>query len=287
MAGGLSGPSGKRGSATKSGDPSGIKRNVRDPGGDPLAGELDGWKERALVAEKDTEKAQKVRGDCETKAAELRGRVRRLRDDSAHMREDIAVLRSTLEMQTLHGGAKGLEAEAAALKDALAREREQHRLENQSGGRRARGRRRCSRSGRRRSWTASRSGSGIRRPDSGTLRPARGARRGAMANDDLADSAASPIHVAAALAATSAADVRDSSESSNREFGGFSAGPTDRPPSCLRSIPGVFTRCRRRRKASGQKEPSRERAELVKSGAQGAKWYAGGLAVSPAADGSN
>ncbi|GAQ87856.1 hypothetical protein KFL_003830050 [Klebsormidium nitens] len=278
-----SGSPGKKGSATKSGDSPGVKLNGIPE--ETLAGELDGWKERALVAEKETEKAQKVRGESEAEAAELRGRVRRMGDDAAQMREEIAILRSTLEMQTLHGGAKGLEAEAAALKDALAREREQHRLEKLEWR---------ETSARLKTllafWPEEVSdgvASGQRNPASRQRNSASGERsaqgsNGGMANDDLADGAASPIHVAAALAATSAADVRDSSESSNREFGGFSAGPTESPELFeidSRSVHPLSPK----EKSVRENGTESDKSEEVQSGAQDAKWYAKGLAVSEAA----
>lgn len=88
------GSPGKKSSATKSGGSPGVKLNGIPE--ETLNGELDGWKERALVAEKEADEAQKAR---EAEVAEFRGRVRRMGDDAAQMREEIAILRSTLEMQ--------------------------------------------------------------------------------------------------------------------------------------------------------------------------------------------
>lgn len=175
-----------------------------------------------------------------------------------------------------------MEAEAAALKDALAREREQHRQEKLEWR---------ETSARLKTllafWPEEISDGAQRNPASGQRNSVSGERsaqgsNGGMPTDDLADGGASPIHVAAALAATSAADVRDSSESSNREFGGFSAGPAESSEHFEVNSRGVHP-LSPKEKSALVKETESEKSEDVKSGTEDAKWYAQGLAVSEAA----
>jgi hypothetical protein len=216
-----------------------------------LAGELDSWQERALSAEKEVESLKRevqnavgelesARGELkkgevdppwkeragvlEIETLELKGKVRRMRDDAEQMREEIAILRSTLEMQTQTQnqtqGLKELQAEADVLKAALYAEREQHRREKLEWR---------ETSNRLKTllafWPEEVSdgvNSGQRAPSGNGENSAQGSNGGL--------GFASPIHVAASGALEKAgADVRESSESSNREFEGFSPGPVESP----------------------------------------------------------
>lgn len=214
-----------------------------------VAGELDSWQERALSAEKEVESLKRevqnavgelesARGELnkgevdppwkeragvlEIETLELKGKVRRMRDDAEQMREEIAILRSTLEMQTQTQtqnqtqGLKELQAEAEVLKAALYAEREQHRREKLEW------RETSNRLKTLLAFWPEEVSDGVNAPSGN------GEDSGQGSNGGLGF--ASPIHVAASAALEKAgADARESSESSNREFEGFSPGPVESP----------------------------------------------------------
>lgn len=198
-------------------------------------------------------------------------------DDAAQMREEIAILRSTLEMQTLHReGAKELQAEAAALREALRQAREQHRQEKLEW------RETSARLTKLLAFWPEEVSDGGRMS---VEKSAQGSNGGGIPGEDLADGAASPVHVAAARAAASAADVRDSSESSTREFGGFSASVTEPPELFEMNSRGLNPLSPKRKSApvtDAGADTSPERSEEVVQGEREEIWYGAGEAAAAA-----